>query len=149
MRLIDLRPPRIALSLTVTASFSTLFDRMGPPLPCAPLWAGVVVMAAGFSLTLWSWRLFKIARIALCPGAETTRMMTRGPYRFTRNPMYLGMFLILLGTALCAGTLPFYLSAAVFFLIMHFRFCPYEEAKLAASFGKEYTDYSARVRRWI
>jgi protein-S-isoprenylcysteine O-methyltransferase Ste14 len=72
-----------------------------------------------------------------------------GPYRFTRNPMYLGLVLILAGLALGVGTAPFYLSAIAYFMILNFIFCPYEERKLINSFGPEYIEYMTRVRRWI
>ncbi len=104
---------------------------------------------AGFSLIMWSWGLFKKRNVAVCPRAKTTSMITNGPYGFTRNPMYLGMELVLAGIALGVGTLPFYLSAVAFFLIVNNVFCPYEENKLVNSFGTEYVRYLNRVRRWI
>jgi protein-S-isoprenylcysteine O-methyltransferase Ste14 len=67
----------------------------------------------------------------------------------TRNPMYLGMTMMLAGLAVWFGTLPLYCAAAIFFVIVDRAFCPYEEAKSATEFGREYLDYVKRVRRWL
>ncbi len=63
--------------------------------------------------------------------------------------MYLGLILMLFGLALYVGTPPFYLAAVAYFAVINWSFCPYEEAKLANSFGQEYLDYKDCVRRWL
>ena len=149
MHIIDMRPPRIALALTLIAAVLHWSLNRGEVLRFAWLWGGVILVLAGSFMVLWSWGLFKKRNVALCPRAETTSLLTDGPYRFTRNPMYLGFVLILAGLALGVGTPPFYLSAIVYFLIINCVFCPYEEGKLIDSFGVEYIQYLSRVRRWI
>lgn len=84
-----------------------------------------------------------------CPTATNDRLVTTGIYRYTRNPMYLGIIGLLLAIAIHVGTLPFYLAAAVYFIVINHVFCPYEEAKLAATFGDHYNAYRNRVRRWL
>ena len=149
MSIIDMRPPRIAILLTLIAAVLHWTLNIWETIRFAWLGGGIIMVLAGFSLMMWSWGLFKKRDVAICPKAKTTSMITDGPYRFTRNPMYLGMVLILAGLALCMGTLPFYLSATTFFLIINFVFCPYEESKLLKSFRTDYMQYLSRVRRWI
>jgi protein-S-isoprenylcysteine O-methyltransferase Ste14 len=75
------------------------------------------------------WRLFRLAHVAISPTAPTERLVTNGLYRVTRNPMYLGLVLMLAGAALGVGTVPFYASTIVYFLIVDRVFCRYEEAR--------------------
>lgn len=149
MRMIEMRPPRIALLLTMfAAAIHLAFHRKEPIRSFLP-WTGTLIGIAGFCLMMWSWLIFKRQGLAICPLQNTAHVTNAGPYRFSRNPMYLGIFLMLLGLALVIGTLPFYCSAAGFFLVMHFVFCPYEERKLADAFGREYARYRDGVRRWL
>lgn len=83
------------------------------------------------------------------PNEATHYLITDGIYRLTRNPMCLGMIAMLLGVAAYFGSLPFYVAAIAYFLIIDRVFCAYEESKLAASFGREYEAYRSRVRRWL
>lgn len=149
MRLIEMRPPRIALLLTMFASAVHWVFHRGEPICLFMPWAGTSVGLAGFGLMMWSWLIFKNQNLAVCPLQITAHITSTGPYRFSRNPMYLGMFLMLLGLALIMGTIPFSISAVAFFVIMNAVFCPYEENKLAQAFGNEYAHYQNEVRRWL
>jgi len=93
--------------------------------------------------------MFKKAGAAILPTAKTDRPVTTGIYRFSRNPMYLGMFTLLLAMAVFAGTLPFYLAAAAYFVVINNVFCPYEEMKLSETFGASCLSYKNEVRRWF
>ncbi len=149
MRFIDIRPPRIAMTLTlIAATIHWSFNIWESTRIFAP-WTGVSVGIAGFFLIMWSWLLFKKRDLAVCPLEKTAHIAIDGPYRFSRNPMYLGMVFMMLGLALYVGTMPFYLSTFGYFAILNFVFCPYEEDKLAMAFGDEYIQYMNRVRRWI
>jgi protein-S-isoprenylcysteine O-methyltransferase Ste14 len=92
---------------------------------------------------------FKKSDTAVRPTAETSRIIKNGMYRYSRNPMYLGMFLILLGTSFIMGTMPSMLAPAVFFLIIDKIFIPYEEDKLLSSFGDTFNEYMMATRRWL
>jgi protein-S-isoprenylcysteine O-methyltransferase Ste14 len=109
----------------------------------------VLLMLSGFAIMITAWWHFKTQSIAICPTEPTASLITSGIYRLTRNPMYLGLAIMLVGIALWMGTLPYYAAAAGFFLIIHSNFCPYEEAKLQRTFGNEYDQYKSRVRQWI
>jgi protein-S-isoprenylcysteine O-methyltransferase Ste14 len=149
MSIIDMSPPKIAMWLTLIAAVIHLSFNIWEDVRISWFWGGIILGLGGFSIMMWSWGLFYKRNIGICPKAETTILATNGPYRFTRNPMYLGFVLMLAGIALSVGTPPFYLSAMAYFMIINFVFCPYEESKLISSFGAEYIQYMSKVRRWI
>ena len=103
----------------------------------------------GFGVMTQAWWQFKQDMVAICPTEATDHLITDGVYRMTRNPMYLGMIMILVGIAAFFGTWPFYAAAIVYFVIINWAFCPYEEQKLTSAFGQEYRNYMGRTRRWI
>lgn len=140
------RPPRIAMTLVAMAALLHLLVPLDA-LPSAPLPAAIVG-GLGFAIMLRAWWLFRIENTAICPTARTTTLITRDVYVLTRNPMYLGMVMMLAAIALLAGALPFYIAAVLYFLLLNAVFCPYEEQKLRATFD-EYANYASRVRRWI
>ena len=98
---------------------------------------------------LRAWWLFRREATAICPTATTTALVTDDVFRLTRNPMYLGIVLMLLGVAFASGGVAFYVAALAFFLIIDSVFCPFEEQKLRRAFGEEYASYATRVRRWL
>lgn len=148
-QLIQFRPPRIAMFLLViAAAFHWLTPvRAFSLFSSAALSLGLA--SIGFVVMIIAWWQFKQRAVAICPTANTDRLITDGIYRITRNPMYLGVALMLSGTAAWFGTLPFYVAALGFFIIMDRRFRRYEEDKLAAVFGREYMEYKSKVRPWI
>jgi len=108
----------------------------------ALLLAGLVVIAAGL-LTFFR------ARTAIMPHHAASRLVTHGPYRFTRNPMYVGMTLLYAGLALRANMgWPFLLLPLVLLTLVRFVIRR-EERYLASAFGAEYDAYRRRVRRWL
>ena len=106
--------------------------------------------ALGFALAAWGRTTFAREETEIIPtSASNKKLVTSGPFGFSRNPMYLGLILLTLGIALYVGTLPFYAVPALLFLLCNFAFIPYEEAKMQRQFDAQYTDYLRRVRRWI
>ena len=149
MGIINLRPPRIAVALTLIAAAIHWSLLLGERTRFSLAWTGASIGLAGFLLMMWSWLLFKRQNLAVCPTAKTERLTTEGPYHYSRHPMYLGMVLMMLGLALYIGTAPFYLSALAYFATLNFIFCPYEEKKLSDAFGDAYRQYRKTIRRWI
>ena len=92
---------------------------------------------------------FRRAGTPVIPFEPSTTLVTGGWFGVTRNPMYLGLALILSGVALIDGTLGAFLPLPVFIAIMHFRFIRAEERFLEGIFGEPYRAYRARVRRWV
>ena len=92
---------------------------------------------------------FKKAGTGIKPFDEATILVTGGFYRYTRNPMYLGMFLMLAGAAFLMGSVGAALPVLAFMLIIRSNFVMGEERFLEASFGQQYLDYKSTVRRWF
>jgi len=146
-RVVAMRPPRIAMSLVLVAVAAHLLVRV--PLHASLPLAGAAIGLAGFLLMLRAWWLFREAGTAICPTEASTTLVTRDVFALSRNPMYLGIVLILAGLAAAAGTLPFHMAWIAFAGVMDRCFCPYEERKALAEFGEAYRDYARRVRRWL
>jgi len=146
-QLLEYRPPRIAMLLTLVA---IVFHWLIPLtlLPSFPF-AGALTGGLGFVLMLRAWWLFRKQETAICPTAVASVLVTNDVFALTRNPMYLGMILMLLGCALAAGTAPFYVICLVYFTVINYAFCPYEEQNLQGIFGETFSDYKCRVRRWV
>lgn len=144
--LVLLRPPRIAMSLVAAAAaLHLLFPfTILPPSRSGGLLLGM----AGFALMLRAWWLFREAGTPICPTDHASVLLTGDVYGFTRNPMYLGMLMIMLGFAIAFGTASFYVAAALLFAILDLVFCPFEEQRLRTAFPG-FAAYAARVRRWI
>jgi protein-S-isoprenylcysteine O-methyltransferase Ste14 len=147
--LVTYRPPRIAfIMLAIGAAIHWAVPIADTVVFAAP-WMGVAFLFAGFGVMIWAWWLFQRHAVAIRPTAPTDRLLTRGIYAMTRNPMYLGMIAMMLGVAFYFGTLPFYAVTLAYFVLIDRVFCVYEEEKLDAAFGEEYRRYRARVRRWL
>jgi protein-S-isoprenylcysteine O-methyltransferase Ste14 len=111
--------------------------------------AAVLCIALWAILTVWSIGLFHRARTSFLPIKPTTTLVVYGPYKFTRNPMYLGLACLYLGLALWLGIFwALILLPAVIALVQHYVIAR-EEQYLERKFGKEYLRYKAGVRRWI
>lgn len=144
---IHLRPPRIAMAvLAVAAALHLLHPTvMHDRLPIV----ATVVGSGGFLLMIRAWWLFRSADTAICPTAHSTTLITHDVYRLTRNPMYLGITLMIAAPGLMTGSLSFYLAALAFVFIIDFVFCPHEERKAMKEFGDKYRAYAKSVRRWL
>ena len=148
-KLLKILPPYwVIIDVTAGLVLHAVWIWRGGPRLALPAF-GLVTLVAGFGLMIWAWKLFHIRGTAVCPFDSSTQFVQEGPYRFTRNPMYLGMTLILLGIAFFAGTPPVFLAPLAFFLTIHFTFIPHEEKKMEETFGEEYRNYKRRVRRWL
>lgn len=110
---------------------------------------GIGVIASGFVLVVSAFRLFAKAKTGIKPFSASTTLVAEGPYRFTRNPMYLGMAAILFGTAISLGTFTPFLGVAAFVVLITVRFIFPEEAHMERAFGARYLDFKSRSRRWI
>lgn len=112
-------------------------------------WVGTAPLAAGFMVTgLSAWRFHRVGT-GLIPFDEARTLVTDGFFRWSRNPMYLGMLLILVGAAVLYGTAGALLPIPIFVLIIRQRFILPEEQFMENAFGQQYRDYRARVRRWL
>jgi protein-S-isoprenylcysteine O-methyltransferase Ste14 len=115
---------------------------------CYP--AAIILSVVGLFIVLSAMRLFHKRGTEILPHSRTNKLLLiEGLYKFTRNPMYLGMTLMLLSIAFFVGTLPMFVVPVAFFCLIHFVFIPFEEAKMSRQFGEQYSSYKMRVRRWL
>jgi protein-S-isoprenylcysteine O-methyltransferase Ste14 len=120
----------------------------GDPPPAARL-VGWGLVAAGVLVAASAVVLFRRAGTTPNPTRPTTALVLHGPYRFTRNPMYLGLSVCYVGAALLVNSLwPLILFPALIVLVQRWVIAP-EEAYLERTFAAEYRAYRARVRRWL
>lgn len=112
-------------------------------------YVGVIPLVVGITICATAARMFDRAGTPIRPFERSTVLVTGGLYRYTRNPMYLGLTLILLGVWFLLGTAGALLPIAVFIWIIQEGFIRGEERFLDAIFGEEYRGYKSRVRRWI
>lgn len=111
---------------------------------------GIALLVAGLVFTMYSSSLFAKEKTEILPTSVTNRMLiTYGPFHYSRNPMYLGLVIGLLGAAMWVGTLPVYLATIFYFCVLNFAFIPFEESKLSRIFGAEFEAYRQKVRRWL
>jgi len=112
-------------------------------------WTGIALIVVGFALGLTAAVRFRRRGTPLKPFTPSTALVVEGPYRFTRNPMYLGLATILVGVALALEALTPFIVVPVFVAIITTQFIVPEEAMLTERFGDAYGDFRRRVRRWL
>ncbi len=110
---------------------------------------GAIPFIAGVFLNLHADRAFKKFETTVKPFETSSALITEGTFRFTRNPMYLGFELMLLGVAVFMGTVAPFIIVILFPFIIHHQFIKHEEKMLDEKFGQTWQDYKNRVRRWI
>ena len=112
--------------------------------------AGIMIGTAGAGVALWCiFTFIFVGKGTPAPFDPPRRLVVQGPYRFVRNPMYVGAGLALAGAALFYESWPLLGYTALFFLVTHIFVVLYEEPTLRRKFGVEYETYCARVRRWL
>ncbi|MFM8332197.1 MAG: methyltransferase family protein [Candidatus Methylumidiphilus sp.] len=145
-KLLHIPPPVYALlSLGVCKGIDSLLPMGGPTFPLL----GAALALAGLGLMLWAWLHFLKQKTTPIPTGEPSALVTDGPYRFSRNPMYLGIVIVLTSVAFFVGSPLYLLSPVGFFWVVDRLFIPYEEAKLERLFAGGYADLRARVPRWL
>ena len=144
-----LRPTRLALGLSIIALALHALVLRDSVAWAQSISGGVLLMAAGFAWMAWAWVTFRRAHTPIRPTDRPTLLVDHGPYRVSRNPMYLGMVAMMLGLGLASGV-PLMLIAVINFVaIVGSVHIPHEEANMKRAFGGWYSDYAASVRRWI
>src|SRR6516165_1902125 len=138
--MLKLPPPIWALIYVLTTTAISWFFGWAkvPGLPLAPL--GILLVAISWILPVWAFVLFRREGTEIEPTSPTNRkLITSGPYQFTRNPMYLGLVILTLGIAIWVSAWPMFGAPANWIHI------PFEEAKMRRQFGATYDNYVARV----
>ena len=142
-------PPLIFLGCAVLGSLLRFLFPMRIMRYSVSLSLGVVLTVVSASLAIWAGRVMKAAGTNVRPDRPALTIVRDGPYRFTRNPMYLSLCLLQLGLGFVLnGWMPL-LSAVPLMLILHFGVILREETYLEAKFGEQYLAFKREVRRWI
>lgn len=110
---------------------------------------GIVLLFTGFGLIIWGANMFRIYQTPIKPFDRPTYLIQTGLFKYTRNPIYLGMVIVVTGAAFFLGSLSSFLVIPLFFYMMHRRFVVREEEYLEEVFGEHYREYKDRVRRWF
>ena len=145
---IVVQPPVVTMLVVLSAWL--IHAVLGPwqPIVSVSVLGGVLV-ALGFSCMMWARILFTSRNTTLFVGRPSSQLVCDGPFRFSRNPMYMGVVAFLMGLALWVGTWPFYMAVPITFLFLNFFHIPREERLLRESFGEQYLTYSKDVRQWL
>jgi protein-S-isoprenylcysteine O-methyltransferase Ste14 len=143
-------PPPLVFAAYLLLAF--VLNRLAP---VAPPWLGilrdmaVILVVGGLLLGTWCIRLMLRAHTSPDPHRPTTVLLTEGPYRRSRNPIYLGFLLIYVGFSILLGTLwGVLLGPLVLWTVTRLVVEP-EEAYLRARFDQRYIAYKSRVRQWL
>ncbi len=148
--MLKLPPPVWALAyVLLAAAISWKLD--WPKMPGFPLpLLGIALATVPWILPVWAVMVFRREGTEINPTSPINRkLIAFGPYRYTRNPMYLGLVVVTLGIAVLIGALPMFLAPIAVFATANWIHIPYEEVKMRRQFGSDYDDYVARVRRWV
>ena len=142
-------PPLLFLACIVAMG---LLNWLAPLASVAPGWVRVPALAlviAGIGLSMTGARLFAKIGTNIKTFDEPGRLVTGGPYRYTRNPMYLGFAAALLGIALLLGSLSAFIVWIAFVVVTDRWYIAFEERVMHEKFGDAYRAYQQRTRRWI
>lgn len=112
-------------------------------------WLGFLFFVMGSLLNIWADQLLKKEKTTVKPFEKPAVLVQTGPFKISRNPMYLGMVLLLLGAGFILGSLTSFIGVLLFVAAMEILFIPKEEKILLEQFGKEYLAYKKKMRRWI
>lgn len=123
------------------------------PLPIMPgrlaRVIGVLFMLASFPIAITALRALRQAQTTFDTMKPTTAIVTEGPFRYSRNPLYVSLTLLYLGVALLINALSIVLLVVPVLVVIQHGVIGREEAYLERKFGEEYLSYKARVRRWV
>lgn len=145
-----IRPPiawAIAVLVGLALDWFYPLRFLAPEMPTGAL--GGILFLAGLALLVWAATTFRRAGTQIPTTQPTTTIVDQGPYRFTRNPIYLGMFFGLIGLAVAVNSLWLFVLLLPFYLVIRYGVVAREEAYLDRKFGDVYRAYKARVRRWL
>jgi protein-S-isoprenylcysteine O-methyltransferase Ste14 len=149
---VAVKPPLLFLGAVVLGVLLSLALPIGPSLGSAnelAVTVGLTFVVIGFALGAVSVRAFSRAGADVVPGRPATTLVTKGPYRVTRNPIYIGFTLLYFGIAILATSVWMLLLLVPLLIVLQRGVVEREETYLEAKFGEAYAKYKARVPRWL
>ena len=142
-------PPVVTLAFLLIVYALGRFVPVSLTVPAMLRYIGLAFAFVGFLLGIGAFIEFMKARTTLDPHGAAKQLVTSGIYRFTRNPIYLGFLLVLVGLPLYFGLYWGIVLAPLYVFLMNRLVIQHEEAYLERKFGKMYMDYTSQVRRWL
>lgn len=115
----------------------------------ARYWIGGAILACGIVLAIWGRRVMEQAGTNVNPMEPTTALVAKGPFRFTRNPLYVSLTLMYVGLALLTNALWVLVLLVPILLVLHYGVVLREERYLEGKFGDAYRSYRSAVRRYL
>lgn len=112
-------------------------------------YVGVALVVIGVATLVLAYSSMARAKTTIDPNVHTSKIVTSGIYAYSRNPIYLGWFVLIAGRALMSASVLALLVAATMLLLLYWAVIVEEEAYLESKFGEEYLSYKKRVRRWL
>ena len=146
-------PPPLAFAILFALGF--LLDRrmpmplVGPDRRIASVVVGIVIAAAGIALASWAARTFHRAKTPVNPFRPSTALVREGPFRFSRNPMYVGLSILTVGLAIVVNSFWPILFLPISLAIVYLTVIRREERYLSTRFGPAYEEYRRQVRRFL
>jgi len=110
---------------------------------------GIILFITGILLTLRTNFILLKIKTSIKPFETPSAFISSGPFKLSRNPIYLGMTLALFGVETVLGSLSPYIFPVIFVIIINGLIIPVEEKDLENKFGEKYLEYKTKVRRWI
>lgn len=142
-------PPVVAMFYIIVALLLGVFVPVLAGMPQMLKNVGLVITFVGLLCGVGAFLEFRKARTTLDPDGSSNAVVTGGIYRFTRNPIYLGFLLMVVGFPLAYGSLWGVVIAPAFIFTLNRLVIEKEEAYLEKKFKEQYTAYKSRVRRWL
>ena len=133
----------------VLGRFVPIMDDFLVPAPARYWVGGAVVIIAGVVLGWWPIKLFQETEQDVKPWTSTPEIVVKGPYKFTRNPMYLMMVVVCIGFSIILDEAWVFVMAPVCGYVNYLVAIRHEEAYLEGKFGAAYAEYRSSVRRWL
>jgi protein-S-isoprenylcysteine O-methyltransferase Ste14 len=144
-----IHPPILLIASILAAVLLSRLLPLPTGFPEALGWLGYALILAGVGLGFSAARRFLQEHTTLDPHGSATKVVTSGPYRLSRNPIYLGFILLLIGSGFVFRTYWGLILAPVLMALLHRLVIKHEEEYLKKKFGETYAGYRARVRRWL
>ncbi len=144
-----LYPPILFLLFAAVALALSWVWPFSFPLPIPLKIVSILVAVLGVCLAVWARLVFLYQDTNVDPYAEADRLVTTGPYQYSRNPMYLSLLLVLIGMGFWLQSLSALLLVPLFITVINQRHIKPEEARLQRQFGQRYLDYCVTTRRWV
>jgi protein-S-isoprenylcysteine O-methyltransferase Ste14 len=139
----------LGASIIIAVVLHYFFPIMTVVIPFPYNLLGLLIVGFGMYIAFQSVRLLISHNTTVEAGGNPSSLVTQCPYSYSRNPIYLGLLLIALGTATILSSLSAFIAPIIFFVVVNTIIIPFEEKKLQKNFGIEYERYKGSVRRWL